>query len=218
MISLCRKDVFRNRYFIPVLFTINLMYTMIHFQPEKVFYKMHTGVQAVYVLSIALMIPFLLYMRYGDENIGIIEDVIKTKILNICQYYLYYWFWILLVILSFTSIVAALLMFSDNSTLPRSGLFVASILILCITLMQLCVVLFKIIKNFLRAFFVYLICLFVLVLVNSPDSYLWFVYETEIENLMLNHWIGKVILLLIITSLNIVSRQFGDKKRIKKEI
>lgn len=51
MISLCRKDVLRNYYFIPVLFVIDLMYTVTYFVPEKIFYEVHRGIQGVYALE-----------------------------------------------------------------------------------------------------------------------------------------------------------------------
>ena len=213
MISLCRKDVLRNHYFIPVLCVVNMMYIVIHFLPEDIFYTMHTGAQAVYVLSIALMLPFLLFMRYGDENISIIENVIRPKLLNIRSYYFYYGFWILLLILGFASASAVAAVFSDNSTLPRSSLFAASILTLCATLMQLCIILFKVINQFIYAFFVYLICLMVLICVNAPDSFLWFVYEPEIEFFVRDHWIGKGILLLVVTGVNGVVSYCKQSKR-----
>lgn len=40
------------------------------------------------------------------------------------------------------------------------------------------------------------------VFVNAPDSFLWFVYEPEIEFLMRDHWMGKGILLLLVTGIN----------------
>ena len=212
MNSLCRKDVLRNHYFIPTIFLINLMYIGIYFAPEKIFFKLHTGTQAAYVLSIALMIPFLLYMRYGDDNVNIIENVIRPKIMDIHSYYIYYWFWILFIISGFAAVASVILMFSDNSNLYRSSLFVADIFVLCTTLMQLFIVLHKMIKKFVYVLIIYILCLLGLIFINAPDSYLWFVYDTEIENLMLNHWIGKGILLFIVAVLNITQIQFDKYK------
>ena len=212
MNSLCRKDVLRNHYFIPVVFLINLMYIGIYFVPGKIFYELHTGTQAAYVLSIALMIPFLVYMRYGDDNVNIIENVIRPTIMDIHSYYIYYWFWMLFIILGFAAAAAVAIMFSDNCNLYRSSLFVADIFVLCATLMQLFVVLHKLIKKFVYVFIIYILCLLGLIFINAPDSYLWFVYDTEIENLMLNHWIGKGILLFVVTVLNIGQIQFNKYK------
>lgn len=202
MISLCRKDVFRNYYFVPVLFVINLLYMVTYFVPEKIFYEVHRGVQGVYALSIALLISFLLYMRYGDDNTGIIENVIRPKVLDIRKYYMYYLCWILMLILGFAAAAAVVVAFSDNGSPARSLLFTADILILSVTLTQLFIVLLGIVRKFFYAFFAYLLCLLALLLINAPDSFLWFIYEPEVKGLMLNHWIGKGILLFIVTVLN----------------
>lgn len=158
------------------------------------------------------MIPFLLYMRYGDDNIQIIESVIKPKVLSIQKYYRYYLYWILLLTLGFAAVTSVVILFSNNSGLLRSGLFAVSIFTLCATLIQLFVVLRGIINKFFYAFIVYLLCLLALILINAPDSFLWFIYETEVENFLLNHWIGKSILLCIVTVINIARIQFHKSR------
>lgn len=202
MISLCRKDVLRNYYFIPVLFVIDLMYTVTYFVPEKIFYEVHRGIQGVYALGIALLIPFLLHMRYGDDNTGIIENVIRPKVLDIRKYYMYYLYWMLILILDFAAAAAVAAAFSANGSPARSLLFTADIVVLSVTLIQLFVVLLGIMKKFFYAFLAYLLCILALLLVNAPDSFLWFIYEPDVEGLMVNHWIGKGILLFIVTMLN----------------
>ena len=202
MISLCRKDVLRNYYFIPVLSVIDLIYIVTYFVPERIFYEVHRGTQGAYALGIALLIPFLLYMRYGDDNTGIIENVIRPKILDIRKYYIYYLCWILILILGFAAAAAVAAAFPDNGSPAGSLLFTADILILSVTLIQLFVVLLGIVKKFIYVFWAYLLCILALLLINAPDSFLWFIYEPEVEGLMLNHWIGKGILLLIVTALN----------------
>lgn len=202
MISLCRKDVLRNHYFIPVLSVIDLIYIVTYFVPEKIFYEVHRGTQGVYALGIALLIPFLLYKRYGDDNTGIIENVIRPKVLDIRKYYMYYLCWMLILILGFAATAAVAAVFSANASPARSLLFTADILVLSVTLIQLFVVLLGIVKKFFYAFLAYLLCILALLLINAPDSFLWFIYEPEVEGLMLNHWIGKGILLFIVTALN----------------
>ena len=202
MISLCRKDVLRNYYFIPVLSVIDLIYIVTYFVPERIFYEVHRGTQGVYALGIALLIPFLLYMRYGDDNTGIIENVIRPKVLDIRKYYMYYLCWMLILILGFAAAAAVAAVFSANGSPARSLLYIADILILSVTLIQLFVVLQGIVKKFFYAFLAYLLCILALLLINAPDSFLWFIYEPEVEGLMLNHWIGKGILLFIVTALN----------------
>lgn len=202
MISLCRKDVLRNHYFIPVLSVIDLIYIVTYFVPEKIFYEVHRGTQGIYALGIALLIPFLLYMRYGDDNAGIIENVIRPNVLDIRKYYIYYLCWILILVLGFAAAAAVATAFPSNGSPAGSLLLTADILILSVTLIQLFVVLLGIVKKFIYVFLAYLLCILALLLINAPDSFLWFIYEPEVEGLMLNHWIGKGVLLLIVTMLN----------------
>jgi hypothetical protein len=205
MNRLCRKDVFRNRYAFPVLLVVNFVYISIHFLPEKMFYKAHTGCQAAYVLAVALLVPFLLFPRYGDENVSVLETVVYTRLRKAHRYNRCYLFWLLVVLLVPAVLAAAVSAFCAWGGILRGSLFAASILVLCLTLLQLFVCLVRLIHKFLFAFVAYVLCLLVLVLVNAPDSYLWFVYEPELGRLMAGHWAGKAGLLSAVTALDGVS-------------
>lgn len=204
VIRISLGDVLRNRFFIPVLLCLNIIYVVIHFLPDKMYNKMVWGFEAVYVIFFALLILPMMYSRYSDHNRAIIQTVIYPKIKINYLYNTTYHLWIAVCVLILYAISALVILFTPNADILRQLLFALHLLAAACILLQLYVILITIIQRYLIATAAYLIAIFLLILYNAPSSYLWFEYFSmeykDYDNM--HHWIGKGIILLCVTVCN----------------
>lgn len=203
LIRISLSDVIRNRFFLPVLLCLNILYAAIHFLPQNIFDNIIWRMEAAYVIILAFLIPPMMYSRYSENNRAIIQTVVYPKIKRSYYYNLTYHFWIVACVLFLYVISSLVTMFMPNADIPRQLLFAFHLLMVCCILLQLYVNLISVIQRYLVAAAAYLIAVFLLILYNAPSSYLWFeYYSIEYKEYEIQHWIGKGILLLCMTVCN----------------
>ncbi len=196
-------DVLRNKFFIPVLLCLNVIYAAIHFLPDKMYNDMVWRFESTYVILLALLILPMMYARYSDHSRAVIKTVIYPKIRRSYLYNLAYHLWIAVCVFILYAISALVILFTPNVDILRQLLFALHLLVIACILLQLYAIIITIIQRYLIAAAAYLICMILLVLYNAPISYLWFeYYSMEYKDYEIQHWIGKGILLLCVTVCN----------------
>lgn len=191
LIKIGMKDVIRNYYFLFALAFINILYIFLWNTPfvDEVIWKY----EAFYVIVIALLIPLVMHCRYGDIQREIIKEIIYSKIEK-CFFYNFFYL-LETVLFAAVGIVSAsiVILITADASLLREILFIVHIIMTCCIFIMLYINLIYIISKYLLASAIYLIFVFVLVLINAPESYLWFNYGM-LRNQGL-HWLGKSIIL-----------------------
>lgn len=199
LIKIGIQDVFRNYFFLPTLIVMNLVYCGIQLLPFTVYEDLLWRYEAFYVVAIVLLIIPLMYTRFSERNREIILTVIYPKLLKKYGYNLSYYLIIGgSIFMVFLSIASVISIFAEIDV-TRNLMFGFHLLTVTLIGFLLYINIFMILKNYFFSIAVYLMGIFGLILINAPNSYLWFDYQGNQWDVKL--WIGKgiiIILLLII--------------------
>ena len=211
MIKLCIKDVLRNRFFLPILLALNIAYIVIQFQSMALQNKILWRYETFYVIVIAGLVPLVLHLRYGDKNREIIKNSVAVRVENVFSYYFYYVVGIWLVIELMLVVSIPVICLGEKGDVQRSLLFSSHVGIVAVVFCTLYIALTHLIGRYMIAWVIYLVSVFVIMLVNAPDSYIWFLYGTG--DIVVEHWHGKCIMLVSVLVLYGISR---IRKRLEK--
>lgn len=212
MFKVCKNDILRNRYFFFLLFLINAVYVGIHFLPEAVFTKVLWGYETAYVIFLVVLIPVVLFLRYGDKNRLIIADIIEPKIWKVQAYYWVYVLGVWLTVSAMFFITVFVLLFVPKADLLRNICFLLHLIITAGQFLLLFIGLVNFIRSYMFAWVAYLVAVFILMIMNAPASYLWFIYGNAYT--VWQHWIGKICFFAVLFVFCIISIVFD--KQIKK--
>lgn len=211
MFKVCKKDILRNRYFFFILFLLNAVYVGIHFLPKYLFAKMLWGYETAYVIAVAVLIPVVLFFRYGDKNRQIIADIIEPKIQKAQAYYKGYVLGVWLAVAVMFLITMPVIVLVSNADLLRSLFFLLHIIITTGQLLLLFIGLVNFIRKYMLAWVAYLAAVFILMIVNAPASYLWFIYGSDYS--VRQHWMGKMWIFIGLLVFCIISSAFDSVKK-----
>lgn len=202
MIGLCRKEILNHKMYVLLITILNFIYGSIHLLSAKKFQDIMWKMEIIYLILLGLIIPILLYVRYGDVNRSIIKNVIYTK-LRRTQSYAYqvlYLLWFFIGIAVSGSIMQLLCSVSTNYNVQRGLLFLGNALVVSLIYTLLFLFLINLTDKYLWAIVLYLLCFFGLLLLHAPESILYFYY---VDGNPMYGTSGKLILIALLVLLNI---------------
>lgn len=214
MNGLCRREIFHNKSCLLALTIVNLLYFGIHLLPSEIFDDVLWRVEVVYFILWGILLPIILYGRYGDSNRRIIMNVVYTKLRKqqIYMYQFLYFLWLIIGVATVGVVTQLLCVFSFGDQGQRGWFFIGNALLVTIIYILLFLVMLFLTQKYLWAVVLYLVAYIGLILFRAPESILWFIYDEE--NFM--HGIsGKIILIFILFMSVIFIKIFSIVKNYK---